>query len=235
MSQQPWDAQELPTGEAKVKAVREMFDAVAPRYDRVNRIMTMRVDVRWRRRALRELALPTGSRVLDLAAGTGDLCIELRRGGLRPIAMDMSFGMLSADRSGVPRVQADVLRLPVPDGCADGVTCGFALRNFVDLGAFFDELGRVVRPGGRIALLDANEPDNRLMKAWHRIHFGKLVPLIGRVFGSDAGAYRYLSRSLSYLPPAPEMLRRLEQAGFTATRRDLLTMQAAQLITATRA
>jgi demethylmenaquinone methyltransferase / 2-methoxy-6-polyprenyl-1,4-benzoquinol methylase len=233
VANKPWDAAELPTGEAKVKAVQEMFDTVAPRYDMVNRIMTMRLDVRWRKRAVHNLALRKGSLVLDLASGTGDLCTELERQGLRPISMDMSFGMLAADTSGAPRVQADVLRLPVPDGAVDGVSCGFALRNFMDLGMFFDELARVTRPGGRIALLDACSPDNKVLKWGHGIYFGKVVPLIGGLI-SDPGAYRYLPRSLAYMPPAPELLARLEQSGFVDTKRELLTLDAAQLITATR-
>jgi demethylmenaquinone methyltransferase / 2-methoxy-6-polyprenyl-1,4-benzoquinol methylase len=233
MGDKPWDAAELPTGQAKGKAVQEMFDTVAPKYDLVNRIMTLRLDVRWRKKAVKSLALPVGSRVLDLASGTGDLCKELERQGLRPISMDFSFGMLAADTSGVPRVQADVLCLPVPSSSTDGVTCGFALRNFIDLGTFFDELARVTRPGGRIALLDACSPDNKILKWGHGIYFGKIVPKIGGMI-SDKGAYRYLPRSLAYLPPAPEMLARLEQAGFVGVKRELLTLDAAQLITATR-
>ncbi|HEY5874835.1 MAG TPA: ubiquinone/menaquinone biosynthesis methyltransferase [Ilumatobacteraceae bacterium] len=229
-----WDREDLPQGEAKVRAVREMFDTIAPRYDLVNRVMTLRLDVRWRKRAVRTLALPDGSRILDLASGTGDLCLELTRQHLTPISIDLSFGMLQADRSGAPRMQADILRLPVPDGCADGVTCGFALRNLVDLGTFFDELARVLRPEGRIALLDAAQPENRLMRWGHGVYFGKVVPKIGGLL-SDGSAYRYLPRSLSYLPPPAEMLDRLRHAGFTAVTRELLTGGAAQLITATRA
>ena len=143
----------LPQGEEKTRYVRSMFDAIAPRYELVNRLMTFGLDVRWRRRAIRDLRLTPGSRVLDLASGTGDLCIELDRQKMRPISVDFSFGMLRADhRSRAPRVQADVCVMPFPDAVADGVTCGFALRNFVDLGSFFDDLARVVRPGGRISL-----------------------------------------------------------------------------------
>jgi demethylmenaquinone methyltransferase/2-methoxy-6-polyprenyl-1,4-benzoquinol methylase len=189
--------------------------------------------VRWRRRAIRALALPVGSRVLDLASGTGDLCVELARAQLAPISIDLSFGMLAADRSGAPRAQADILRLPVPDAATDGVTCGFALRNLVDLATFFDELGRVTRPGGRIALLDACQPENRVMRWGHGIYFGSVVPKIGGLF-SDAGAYRYLPRSLAYLPPPAEMLTLLESAGFSDVRRELLTGGAAQLLTASR-
>src|SRR5690606_6981417 len=112
-----WDTEQLPEGDEKVAAVQGMFDAIAPRYDRLNRIISLRLDVGWRRRTVHDLALPPGSRVLDLASGTGDLCIDLVKAGLRPISMDLSFGMLCADRSGAPRVQTDILRLPVPDGC----------------------------------------------------------------------------------------------------------------------
>ena len=106
----------MPQGQEKVAAVQQMFDAIAPRYDLVNRIMTFRLDVRWRKIAVRSLQLPTGSTVLDLASGTGDLCIDLASAGYRPLSADLSFGMLAADRSGAPRIQADILNLPVPDG-----------------------------------------------------------------------------------------------------------------------
>jgi demethylmenaquinone methyltransferase/2-methoxy-6-polyprenyl-1,4-benzoquinol methylase len=196
--------------------------------------MTMRLDVRWRKRAVRTLALPAGSLELDLAAGTGDLCLELARQHLRPLSVDLSFGMLHADRSGAPRAQADILRLPFPDGALDGVTCGFALRNLVDLGAFFDELGRAVRPGGRIALLDVATPPNPILRWGHRIYFGRVVPVIGGLL-SDPAAYRYLPRSVAYLPPPAEMLQRLRSAGFTTVQRRLLSGGITQLVTATRA
>jgi len=211
----------------------EMFDAIAPRYDLVNRLMTFRLDVRWRRLAVRSLELSPGAVVADLASGTGDLCVELARQHLRPLSIDLSFGMLHADRSGAPRAQADILRLPFPDAALDGVTCGFALRNLVDLGVFFDELGRVVRPGGRIALLDVATPPNPVLRWGHRIYFGRVVPLIGGLL-SDPAAYRYLPRSVAYLPPPAEMLARLRSAGFTTVQRRLLSGGITQLVTATR-
>ncbi len=228
-----WDRDTLPEGAEKQQAVRSMFDAIAPRYDLVNRVMTFRLDVRWRRRTVRELGLPTGSLVLDLAAGTGDLCVDLRDAGLTPISVDLSFGMLAADRSGAPRVQADILRLPVADGSVDGVTCGFALRNLIDLGAFFDELGRVVRPGGRIALLDVGVPRNRLIRYGNDIYFGKIVPKIGAAL-SDGPAYRYLPKSVAYLPEPDEMVARLRDAGFADASHQLLSGGLTQLLTATR-
>ena len=214
-------------------AVREMFDAIAPRYDLVNRIMTFRLDVRWRRTAVKRLALPSGSTVIDLAAGTGDLCIDLARAGLRPLAFDLSLGMLRADRSAAPRVQADILRLPLPDASVDGATCGFALRNLVELPAFFAELARVVRPGGRIALLDVGVPRNRLIRWGHGIYFGRVVPRIGAML-SDGAAYRYLPKSVSYLP-APEVMRsQLAEAGFSDALHAMLSGGLTQLLTGTR-
>ena len=229
-----WDTDALPQGEEKVKAVRQMFDAIAPRYDLVNRIMTFRLDVRWRRKAVRLLALPAGSTVLDLASGTGDLCIDLARAGHRPISCDLSFGMLSADRSGAPRVQADILRLPVPDGSVDGVTCGFALRNLLDLPTFFTELGRVVRPGGRIALLDVGIPHNPVIRWGNSIYFGKVVPKIGALL-SDAPAYRYLPKSVAYLPGKEQMVADLRAAGFHDAEHRQLSGGLTQLMLGTRA
>ena len=223
----------LPEGEEKVEAVRTMFDAIAPRYDLVNRIMTFRMDVRWRRRTVASLGLPPGATVVDLACGTGDLCRELAAQELTPIGVDLSFGMLVAARTDAPLVHGDALRLPLPDACMDGVTCGFALRNFEDLPPFFAELARVVRPGGRIALLEVAEPPNRLLRFGHRVYFGKVVPLVGGLL-SDPAAYRYLPRSVAYLPEPSVMLGLLARAGFVDVERRLLSVGIAQLITATR-
>lgn len=210
-----------------------MFDTIAPRYDLVNRIMTFRLDTRWRRRAVRTLALPAGSTVIDLASGTGDLCIDLRRAGIRPVSFDLSFGMLSADRSGEPRAQADILRLPLADSSVDGATCGFALRNLVDLNAFFVELARVVRPGGRIALLDVGIPHNPIVRFGNSIYFGKVVPKIGALL-SDGPAYRYLPKSVAYLPPRNELIDMLRAAGFSDAEHRQLSGGLTQLLTGTR-
>lgn len=227
------ETEPLPTGEEKVRAVRSMFDAIAPRYDLVNRVMTFRMDVRWRKRTITDLGLAPGSVVLDLACGTGDLCRGLSQAGLSPVGMDLSYGMLAAARTDVALVHADALRLPVPDGSVDGVTCGFALRNFVDLAPFFAELGRVVRPGGRIAMLEVAEPENGLLRWGHGIYFGKVVPKIGGLL-SDPAAYQYLPKSVAYLPEPQAMLDLLRTEGFEQVQRDLLSTGIAQLVTATR-
>lgn len=227
------DPEHLPTGDAKVAAVRSMFDTIAPRYDLVNRVMTFRMDVGWRRRSISALGLPPGALVVDLACGTGDFCFELERRGHRAVGFDLSFGMLAAAPRPFDRAQADALRLPLADGVVDGVTCGFALRNFAELAPFFAELARVTRPGGRIALLEVAEPPNPLLRAGHGIYFGKVVPLIGGAL-SDRAAYRYLPRSVAYLPAPDAMMDQLHDAGFSDARRQLLSVGISQLISGTR-
>lgn len=173
---------DLPTGAEKTALVRSMFDAIAPRYDLVNRLMTFGLDLHWRRQAARALGLPPASVVLDLASGTGDFLDILRAAGLRPFGVDLSWGMLAASRARGPRAeaapmaQADAAALPVADGAVDGVTCGYALRNFTELGPAFEELGRVVRPGGRISLLEVAEPEGGPLLVGHRIWFRRVVP-----------------------------------------------------------
>ena len=227
---------ELPTGPDKRRAVREMFDTIAPRYDLVNRIMTLRLDVAWRRRTVSELALPAGSLVADLACGTGDLCRELARLGHHRIGFDFSMGMLraaSASDGAAPLVNADVLALPVSDGALDGATCGFALRNLTAVPPLFVELARVLRSGGRIGLLEVDSPTNPVLRWGHGLYFGRVVPLIGAAL-SDRDAYRYLPESVAYLPRPEELIDGLRSAGFVDVGRHKLSAGIAKLITATR-
>jgi demethylmenaquinone methyltransferase/2-methoxy-6-polyprenyl-1,4-benzoquinol methylase len=229
----PLDPEHLPTGDEKRHAVRSMFDSIAPRYDLVNRIMTFRLDVRWRRRTIDELGLTAGTTILDLASGTGDLCRELTGRGSVAIGLDLSMGMLQAARTEAPLVHADILAMPIATGAVDGATCGFALRNLVELPGFFQELARVVRPGGRIALLEVAQPRRRVLRWGHELYFGKVVPRIGAVL-SDGTAYRYLPRSVAYLPEPPELVEAVGSAGFHDVEHRFLTGGIAQLITATR-
>ena len=228
-----WDRDSLPHGDDKAIMVQAMFDQIAPRYDLVNRIMTFRLDTRWRKRAVQDLRLNTPSLVLDLASGTGDLCIDLTKRGHTAISIDLSFGMLSNDTSRAPRVQADILRLPMPDASVDGIICGFALRNLVDLPQFFAELFRVVRPGGRISLLDVGVPHNWFIRTGNSIYFGKIVPRIGALL-SDGAAYRYLPRSVSYLPAPDVLLQMIVDAGFADAQHHELSGGLTQLMHGTR-
>jgi demethylmenaquinone methyltransferase/2-methoxy-6-polyprenyl-1,4-benzoquinol methylase len=223
----------LPEGTEKARAVRGLFDTIAGRYDLVNRVMTFGMDVGWRRRAVRELHLPGGALVLDLACGTGDLSRELLRSGYRAIGFDFSLGMLQNARTGAPLVQADILRLPLGSASADGIACGFALRNVVDLRALFEESARVLRLGGRVAFLETSEPENAAMRAGHRVYFHKVVPAIGGAISSRE-AYSYLPRSTAYLPAPAQMVSMLAGAGFPDAKRTPIAGGIAQLLMGTR-
>ena len=150
-----------------------------------------------------------------------------------PIGMDLSFGMLANAPRNFPRAQADALRLPLADHSIDGATCGFALRNLVELNGFFDELARVVRPGGRIALLEVAEPPNPVLRFGHGLYFGKVVPLVGGLL-SDRSAYRYLPKSVAYLPEPARMVEMLAAAGFSDAKRTLYSVGISQLLSGTR-
>ena len=233
MSEPPIEAEGLPDPSRKAQVVRGMFDRISTRYDLVNRVMTFGMDVGWRRRAVRELRLPGGALVADLACGTGDLCDELLTGGYRAVGFDFSHGMLRNAGTSAPLVEADALRLPLADGGVDGATCGFALRNVTEVTALFAETARVLRPGGRVAFLETSEPEGRLLRAGHAVYFKRIVPLIGGAL-SDRDAYRYLPRSMAYLPEPARLLSMLADAGFPGVERIALGGGVAQLLVGTR-
>jgi len=224
----------LAPGPARDRAVRQMFDRIARRYDRVNSLLTFGMDRGWRRRAAASLGLAPGSLVLDVGCGTGGFLRELEAAGYRCVGFDISEGMLRAGGPG-PRVAlADGLRLPVPDAAADGATCGFALRNVIDPAALFIELARVLRPGGRFALLEVAEPSWQPARLIHHVYFHRVVPAVGGAL-SDRQAYRYLPASSSLLPPPVRLEAMVLDAGFTHYCRSLVGLGAAQLLVATRA
>ncbi|MXW41636.1 MAG: ubiquinone/menaquinone biosynthesis methyltransferase [Acidimicrobiia bacterium] len=217
-----------------------MFDAIAPRYDLLNRLLTFNMDKGWRRKVVQALQLDAGSLVLDLACGTGDICQDLEAARFRVVGVDLSAGMLkraqlrqTSEKLRAPLVLADALCLPMPDQSTDGITCGFALRNVVALDQLFTELARVLRPKGRMSLLEVAEPSNQLLRTGHRFYFGKVVPKIGGLL-SDRAAYTYLPKSLTYLPSTEQLTELLTSQGFTEIAHTLLSGGIAQLITATR-
>ena len=254
----------LPTGDEKVAAVDAMFDAIAPGYDVTNRVISLGLDGGWRRRTVLSLGLSPESVVLDLACGTGDLCLELARHGLTAVGLDRSAGMLQAAqrRAGsrrpsssgpaprthqhaiptAPLVRGDGLALPLGSGALDGMVCGFALRNFAALPPVLAECARVLRPGGRLALLEVDAPSNPVLRVGHQVWFGKVVPFVGGLVAARSGAprerasaaYRYLPASVAYLPPKQELLALISSAGFTAVERHPLSGGIAQLLTGTR-
>ncbi len=225
----------LPEGDTKRRAVEGMFDRIAPRYDRINRVISLGLDRRWRRRTVAALALPSGSRVLDVACGTGDLCGDLATANHQAIGIDYSAGMLAVAHTDGPLVRGDAQWLPFPSESFDAITCGFALRNFVDLDAVFREWARVLRPGGRFAALDATVPSNPVMRAGNALWFRGTVPLLGRLLAHDSDAYRYLPKSTAYLPSPTELADRLRRVGFVDPRHVSLTGGSVLLLSGTRA
>jgi demethylmenaquinone methyltransferase/2-methoxy-6-polyprenyl-1,4-benzoquinol methylase len=223
----------LPQGSEKVTAVRSMFDAIAPRYDLVNRVMTFGLDMGWRRRAVRALNLPPGSLVVDVACGTGDFCRVLEEAGFSAVGTDISAGMLHAAKTSAPLIQTDALKLPFAGESLAGITCGFAFRNVADLNELFEEFARLLPSGGRFAAVEVAEPNSRVVKAGHRLYFRGIVPIIGGLL-SDRDAYRYLPQSTAYLPDRSALLTLIERAGFRDVTSEPVALGAAQIITGTR-
>ena len=164
---------------------RSARSSTSPRYDLVNRIMSFGLDVRWRKASMKKLGAKPGSVILDLACGTGDFCREIEKQGMVAVGLDLSMGMLAAARTDAPLTHADILAMPLADGSVDGATCGFALRNLIELEGFFEEVARVVRPGGRIAFVDASPPENPVLRLGHGLYFNKVVPVIGDLLSGD--------------------------------------------------
>jgi demethylmenaquinone methyltransferase/2-methoxy-6-polyprenyl-1,4-benzoquinol methylase len=211
-----------------------MFDVIAPRYDLINRLLTFGLDARWRRRAIAMLDLSPSSAVLDIGCGTGDLTRALASLGHSSVGLDLSLGMLRAAHPGkAPLVQADAVALPIRTASAEAAISGFALRNFAELSSVLNELGRVLRPGARLSLLEVGQPHNPLLRLGHGIWFKRVVPKLGAAL-SDPAAYRYLPRSVAYLPSQIELERMLVDAGFGDVRLHLLSGGIAQCVTATR-
>jgi demethylmenaquinone methyltransferase/2-methoxy-6-polyprenyl-1,4-benzoquinol methylase len=226
----------LPSQEEKARTVRDMFDRIAPGYDRMNGLMTGGLDRVWRRRLMREVGIGAGDRVVDLGCGTGDL-IELANGvGAHAIGVDPAGGMLSVARDrgmGGSVVQGDALAIPLADASVDVVTTAFALRNVLSIPPVFQESARILRPGGRIAILEVSQPQFAPARAVHSFYFQKVVPLVGQLL-ADRDAYRYLPASVAYLPEPPALMAMLEESGFGQVRRVSLGAGAVQLLLGSR-
>lgn len=227
----------LPAPEEKARVVREMFDRIAPGYDTMNVLMTGGLDRLWRRRLIRECRIAPGDRVVDLGCGTGDLIELASRAGGVPVGVDPAGGMLAVARGrglGSTVVQGDAAAIPLADASAEVVTSAFALRNFVSIPPVLAEAARILRPGGRVVLLEVAEPKLAPVRALHGFYFRRVVPVLGGLF-ADRDAYRYLPDSTSYLPTPEELRRMLAEAGFAAIRRHAMGVGAVQLFVAERA
>jgi demethylmenaquinone methyltransferase/2-methoxy-6-polyprenyl-1,4-benzoquinol methylase len=207
------------TGRLPAEGVQRMFDRIAPVYDAMNRVMTGGLDRRWRRITVEQSVSP-GDRVLDACCGTGDLAIAARRhGAAEVVGLDFSAQMLERARRKAPEIewlQGDVLALPFEDASFDSATVGFGIRNVDDLEAGVRELRRVLRSGGRLAILEITTPRG-VLAPFYRVWFDRVVPLLGRVLPGGA-AYTYLPASVRRFPVAEELSRLLEVNGFGAVR-----------------
>ena len=207
------------SGTLDPQGVRTMFDRIAPVYDVMNRAMTAGLDQRWRRLAAGAAVRP-GDRVLDACCGTGDLAVAALGAGAREVvALDFSAAMLERARrksSVVTWVEGDLLSLPFGDGSFDAATVGFGVRNVEDLDAGLRELRRVLRPGGRLAVLEITRPRG-LLRPFFRLWFDVLVPLAGRVLPGGE-AYTYLPASVRRFPGPDDLAAALARSGFAAVR-----------------
>ncbi|HLG07674.1 MAG TPA: class I SAM-dependent methyltransferase [Gaiellaceae bacterium] len=209
-------------GRLTADEVRGMFDRIAPVYDVMNRVMTAGLDRRWRRLAVREVVWP-GDRVLDACCGTGDLAIEAERRGGRVVGLDFSEPMLARARrkSGtIEWVRGDALALPFDSAAFDAATVGFGVRNLDDLEGGLRELARVLRPGGKVAVLEITRPRG-ILRPFFRLWLDVLVPVAGRVLPGGK-AYTYLPASVRRFPGPEDLSALLERAGFQDVRFRLL-------------
>jgi demethylmenaquinone methyltransferase/2-methoxy-6-polyprenyl-1,4-benzoquinol methylase len=201
------------------------FDRIAGRYDLLNRVISLGVDQRWRRRAVRALSLPDGGRALDLATGTADLAIRIARShpGATVVGVDPSVGMLDVGRQKVEsrglteRVSlevGDARSLPFDDDAFDGTTIAFGIRNVPDRAAALREMARVTRPGGRVVVLELSEPRGGILGPLARFHIHEVVPRLGALL-SGAREYHYLQRSIAAFPPPEEFAALCEESGLT--------------------
>jgi demethylmenaquinone methyltransferase/2-methoxy-6-polyprenyl-1,4-benzoquinol methylase len=210
------------SGTLEADEVRGMFDRIAPVYDAMNRLMTAGLDRRWRRLAVREVVWP-GDRVLDACCGTGDLAVEAERRGGRVVGLDFSEPMLERARrksGAIEWVRGDALALPFGEGEFDAVTVGFGVRNLSDLEGGLREAARVLRPGGRIAVLEITRPRG-LLRPFFRLWFDVLVPLAGKVLPGGK-AYTYLPASVRRFPGPEDLAALFLSAGFRKVRYRLL-------------
>ncbi len=222
-----------------------MFDAIAPRYDLLNHLLSGGMDRRWRVRAIEALALPPGTRVLDLCTGTGDLAIAATRliAPVSVVGVDFSGEMLRLAlaklrdlrlSTAIRLIRADAARLPLPDASSDAATIGFGIRNVADPERALAELARVLRPGGRLAILEFGQPRIPGIRTLYSWYFRYLLPLVGRAVSKHSSAYSYLPASVGHFPPPAEFSRLIGATGFSQVQAVPLTFGIVYLYVADR-
>ena len=222
-----------------------MFDAIAPRYDLLNHVLSVGLDRRWRARAVRELQLPAGARVLDLCTGTGDLALAAVEAAadVSVVGIDFAGRMLTLAAAKVAAlrltrsirlVRGDGTKIPLAAASCDAATIGFGIRNIVDPAAALAEIARVLRPGGRLAILEFGQPRVPGIRTLYSWYFRYLLPLVGRMIPKHQSAYSYLPASVGTFPPPAEFARLIGATGFSQVRAVPLTFGIVYLYVAVR-
>ena len=211
------------------------FDKIARTYDRLNRLMTLGLDRRWRKRALRGIQ----GNVLDVACGTGDMTVSLVERGCTVTGVDISEEMLSIARQKAPMVTfmiADAEHLPFPDASFDAVTCAFGVRNFVHLEQGLNEMLRVLKPGGQLVILELATPDTPLVKPFYNLYTRRIIPWLGSRIAGNREAYTYLPASIERFPKGDAFLKKIRNSQFPILncRQRKLTFGVCRLYTASR-
>ena len=235
-----------PYGEgAKTEQVRQMFDAIAPAYDFMNRAMTLGIDIWWRRLAVKRLKRITPAHILDVATGTGDFAIQLND-SLHPqhiTGIDLSPGMLAeaqrkVKEKGLQEVisfeEGDCMALPMQDNTFDAVTVAFGVRNFEHLQQGYQEMARVLRPGGMLCVLELSTPTNKLIRWFYDLYTLHIIPAIGSIKSGDKSAYRYLPNSIAAVPQGNDMLQLMRNAGLKEATFRRLTLGVCTIYTAVK-
>ena len=229
---------------SKKEQVAKMFDAIAGRYDFLNHFLSLGIDIVWRKIAVREIAKVNPKMILDIATGTGDLAIEASR--LNPsqvIGVDISNNMLDVGREKMKKKSLDKLidmqygdseNLSFKDNTFDAVTAGFGVRNFENLDKGLSEMCRVMKVGGKLAILEPAEPKIFPFKQLYGLYFKVILPLLGKLFSKDNSAYNYLPESVAAFPSRDAFIQELEKAGFKEPKYKSLTFGIAALYTATK-